>query len=91
MCLILTVLRVFQNNLAELWSLLNFILPEIFDDVAAFQESYAPFSPYCQLLILRPTDSRSQPFPTVLLKRAIPCLFTSYTRFSDHSFLDVSK
>jgi ATP-dependent DNA helicase len=32
---------VFQNNLAELWSLLNFILPEIFDDVAAFQDSYA--------------------------------------------------
>lgn len=28
--------------MAELWSLLNFILPEIFDDVAAFQESYAP-------------------------------------------------
>ena len=42
-------------------------------------------------VILRPTDSRSQPFPTVSLKRAIPCLFTSYTRFSDHSFLDVSK
>ena len=28
-----------QNNLAELWSLLNFILPEVFDDVASFQES----------------------------------------------------
>jgi ATP-dependent DNA helicase len=29
-----------HNNLAELWSLLNFILPEIFDDVAAFQDSF---------------------------------------------------
>jgi ATP-dependent DNA helicase len=29
--------------LAELWSLLNFILPEVFDDVAAFQESWALF------------------------------------------------
>ncbi|KAI0300001.1 SNF2 family N-terminal domain-containing protein [Multifurca ochricompacta] len=29
-----------HNNLAELWSLLNFILPEVFDDVAAFQESF---------------------------------------------------
>ncbi|KAF8226545.1 hypothetical protein L208DRAFT_1406866 [Tricholoma matsutake] len=27
-----------HNNLAELWSLLNFILPDIFDDVDAFQE-----------------------------------------------------
>jgi len=26
-----------QNNLTELWSLLNFILPKIFDDVEAFQ------------------------------------------------------
>ncbi len=29
--------------MAELWSLLNFILPEVFDDVASFQESYGPF------------------------------------------------
>ncbi|KAH9995294.1 SNF2 family N-terminal domain-containing protein [Russula vinacea] len=29
-----------HNNLAELWSLLNFILPEVFDDVASFQESF---------------------------------------------------
>ncbi|KAH9051384.1 SNF2-family ATP dependent chromatin remodeling factor snf21 [Lactarius deliciosus] len=29
-----------HNNLAELWSLLNFILPDIFDDVAAFQDSF---------------------------------------------------
>ncbi|KAJ6458235.1 hypothetical protein C8R45DRAFT_1183687 [Mycena sanguinolenta] len=28
----------YDNNLAELWSLLNFILPDIFDDVDAFQE-----------------------------------------------------
>ncbi|KAF9484590.1 hypothetical protein BDN70DRAFT_106207 [Pholiota conissans] len=27
-----------HNNLAELWSLLNFILPDIFDDLDAFQE-----------------------------------------------------
>eukprot|EP01147_Barroeca_monosierra_P000333 gene333-3700_t len=26
-----------QNNLAELWSLLNFLLPDIFDDLDAFQ------------------------------------------------------
>ena len=25
-----------QNNLAELWSLLNFLLPEIFDDLGRF-------------------------------------------------------
>lgn len=28
----------FQNNLSELWSLLNFILPDIFDDISAFQD-----------------------------------------------------
>ena len=26
-----------QNNLSELWSLLNFLLPDIFDDLAQFQ------------------------------------------------------
>lgn len=26
-----------QNNLSELWSLLNFLLPDIFDDLNAFQ------------------------------------------------------
>ena len=31
---------VLQNNLAELWSLLNFILPDIFDDLDTFQEWY---------------------------------------------------
>ncbi|KAF7348924.1 SNF2 family DNA-dependent ATPase [Mycena venus] len=30
-----------HNNLAELWSLLNFILPDIFDDVYAFQEWFS--------------------------------------------------
>lgn len=30
-----------QNNLAELWSLLNFILPDIFNDIDSFQEWYA--------------------------------------------------
>lgn len=28
----------FQNNLSELWSLLNFILPDIFNDLYSFQE-----------------------------------------------------
>jgi len=28
-----------QNNLAELWSLLNFLLPDIFDDLESFQVS----------------------------------------------------
>ncbi len=27
-----------QNNLAELWSLLNFILPNIFDNLDSFQK-----------------------------------------------------
>lgn len=27
-----------QNNLSELWSLLNFLLPDIFDDLDSFQE-----------------------------------------------------
>ena len=27
-----------HNNLAELWSLLNFILPDIFDDLATFEQ-----------------------------------------------------
>lgn len=26
-----------QNNLTELWSLLNFLLPDIFDDLDSFQ------------------------------------------------------
>ncbi|KAJ7093359.1 SNF2 family N-terminal domain-containing protein [Mycena belliarum] len=30
-----------HNNLAELWSLLNFVLPDIFDDVDAFQEWFS--------------------------------------------------
>ncbi|KAJ7899243.1 SNF2 family N-terminal domain-containing protein, partial [Mycena olivaceomarginata] len=30
-----------HNNLAELWSLLNFILPDIFSDVDAFQEWFS--------------------------------------------------
>jgi ATP-dependent DNA helicase len=29
-----------QNNLSELWSLLNFILPDIFNDLYSFQEWY---------------------------------------------------
>ncbi|CAK4197637.1 unnamed protein product [Aphanomyces euteiches] len=28
-----------QNNLSELWSLLNFLLPDVFDDLALFQTS----------------------------------------------------
>ncbi|GBG28394.1 ATP-dependent DNA helicase DDM1 [Hondaea fermentalgiana] len=30
-----------QNNLAELWSLLNFLMPEIFDDLDFFQSVFA--------------------------------------------------
>ena len=29
-----------QNNLAELWSLLNFILPDIFDDLDKYVYNY---------------------------------------------------
>jgi len=32
--------RSVQNNLSELWSLLNFILPDIFNDLYSFQEWY---------------------------------------------------
>lgn len=41
-----------QNNLSELWSLLNFILPDIFNDLYSFQEWYVSvyllgrYSPY---------------------------------------------
>ncbi|KAG8908274.1 hypothetical protein FRB99_007807 [Tulasnella sp. 403] len=31
-----------QNNLNELWSLLNFIMPKIFDDLSAFQAWFTP-------------------------------------------------
>ena len=34
-----------QNNLSELWSLLNFILPDIFNDLYSFQEWYVGVSP----------------------------------------------
>ena len=27
-----------QNNLSELWSLLNFLMPDIFNDLTAFEE-----------------------------------------------------
>ena len=29
-----------QNNLVELWSLLNFLLPYVFDDVTSFTSMY---------------------------------------------------
>jgi len=32
-----------QNNISELWSLLNFLLPDIFDDLESFQ-SWFDFS-----------------------------------------------
>jgi ATP-dependent DNA helicase len=35
---ILVAVVVSQNNLAELWSLLNFILPNIFDNLESFQK-----------------------------------------------------
>ena len=31
-----------QNNLTELWALLNFILPDIFSDIEAFEDWYVP-------------------------------------------------
>eukprot|EP00048_Salpingoeca_helianthica_P011740 m.169531 g.169531 ORF g.169531 m.169531 type:complete len:792 (-) comp15271_c0_seq32:998-3373(-) len=38
-----------QNNLAELWSLLNFLLPDIFDDLDSFQRWF-DFAPDDELL-----------------------------------------
>uniref|UniRef100_A0A668AZF5 Proliferation-associated SNF2-like protein n=1 Tax=Myripristis murdjan TaxID=586833 RepID=A0A668AZF5_9TELE len=35
-----------QNNLAELWSLLNFLLPEVFDDLKSF-ESWFDYDSIC--------------------------------------------
>lgn len=29
-----------QNNLAELWSLLNFLLPEVFDDLKRYEDGH---------------------------------------------------
>jgi ATP-dependent DNA helicase len=34
-----------QNNLAELWSLLNFVLPDLFTNLDSFQQWY--FEPFC--------------------------------------------
>ncbi|TFK32975.1 SNF2 family N-terminal domain-containing protein [Crucibulum laeve] len=45
-----------HNNLAELWSLLNFILPDIFDDVDSFQEWFNLPSLQTSL----PTDQSTQ-------------------------------
>ncbi|XP_034021354.1 LOW QUALITY PROTEIN: lymphoid-specific helicase [Thalassophryne amazonica] len=36
-----------QNNLAELWSLLNFLLPEVFDDLKSF-ESWFDINTLCE-------------------------------------------
>ncbi|XP_061767045.1 lymphoid-specific helicase isoform X2 [Nerophis ophidion] len=36
-----------QNNLAELWSLLNFLLPEVFDDLKSF-ESWFDINSLCE-------------------------------------------
>ena len=46
-----------QNNLAELWSLLNFLLPDIFDDLESFQ--------VC-LDVLLPPPALSPPPPSLL-------------------------
>jgi hypothetical protein len=48
-----------QNNLAELWSLLNFILPDIFDDLDTFQEWYVGTAP-CSRFRLPSMDSRQR-------------------------------
>lgn len=45
-----------QNNLAELWSLLNFILPDVFHDFATFQ-SYFNFSEFESLVDETNNDS----------------------------------
>ena len=34
---IFSIFKFLQNNLSELWSLLNFLLPDIFDDLENFQ------------------------------------------------------
>ncbi|KGK40063.1 hypothetical protein CAS74_003096 [Pichia kudriavzevii] len=49
-----------QNNLAELWSLLNFILPDVFHDFATFQ-SYFNFSEFENLANeTNPSDRESK-------------------------------
>lgn len=49
-----------QNNLAELWSLLNFLLPEVFDDLKRYRATILQ----CLLLLhhrLRQRSSSSSP------------------------------
>ncbi len=41
-----------QNNLQELWSLLNFLLPRVFDDCGTFQEWYGVHMHVLALLLL---------------------------------------
>lgn len=38
-----------QNNLSELWSLLNFLLPEIFDDLGRYDRIFQCFATYKSL------------------------------------------
>lgn len=35
-----------QNNLAELWSLLNFLLPEVFDDLKRYDNMHSVITGY---------------------------------------------
>ncbi|KAL7144672.1 hypothetical protein ABFS83_07G028500 [Erythranthe nasuta] len=60
-----------QNSLQELWSLLNFLLPNIFNSVANFEEWFnAPFADKCdvsltdeeQLLVIRRLHHVIRPF-----------------------------
>lgn len=51
-----------QNNLAELWSLLNFLLPEVFDDLKRYRAAWsiAASSPSAKLLFPSVTDASSR-------------------------------
>ena len=65
-----------QNNLAELWSLLNFILPDVFHDFATFQ-SYFNFSEFESLVNDEndtQTETNSQEFKSLIsmeIRRAL--------------------
>ncbi|RKO92339.1 SNF2 family N-terminal domain-containing protein [Blyttiomyces helicus] len=71
-----------QNNLPELWSLLNFVLPKIFDSVSSFEEWFArPFASTGQekvdlneeesLLIIRRLHKVLRPFLLRRLKKDV--------------------
>ena len=79
-----------QNNLSELWSLLNFILPDIFNDLYSFQEWYAS---------VRLPEHYSQPATGLTsrlhkqnyLLNGLLRLSALYKPLSSHSFSEDSK